>query len=264
MSKLEKVLLTLTAMETAGDSEAGMVPDARALLIVTVAYLIALLSVPTASISMLIWFGIYPVIGATIVCGGYGSVFRRSLPVLPLVLVIGIFNPILDHTPALSVAGVTVSRGWVSFISLTLRGLFAVQALLIMITVKGFNGLCDALRWTGIPGLFITQLQMVYRYLTELLKEALDMLRARTARAYGKKVLPVKDWGTFTGQLFLRTVRRSRMVHSAMLARGFSRVLPRYGGYDAKWRISDTVFCVVWIALFAALRFINFSALFSL
>lgn len=262
MSKLEKVLLLLNSMESSGSVQGGWITEVRALLIVTLGYLIAMLSVPVSSLSMLVWFAVYPVVGATVVCGGFGSIFRRSIPVLPLVMAIGIFNPLLDHTPALTIGLVEISRDWISFVSLTLRGLFAVQALLILIAVKGFSGLCNALAWLGLPGIFITQLQMVYRYLTVLLDEALDMLRARVVRGYGKASLPVKDWGSFVGQLFLRSVRRSRRVHSAMLARGFTGVLPRYNSAAGTWHVADTVFCAIWLVLFAVLRFVNLSALF--
>lgn len=262
MSKLESVLLQLTAMYSAKREAVGFVPGGRALLLVTVAYLVAMLSVPLPALSMLIWFAIYPVVGATLICGEFGTVFRRSLIVLPFVLAIGIFNPIFDREPAITIGHIVISRGWVTFISLTLRGLFAVQALLILITVKGFNGLCMSLRDFRVPAIFVTQLQMVYRYMNVLLQEALNMLRARMARGYGRKALPIKDWGPFTGQLFLRTIRRSRRIHAAMTARGFTGTMPRYATSSERWGRFDTCFCVVCIALFAFLRVFNFSALF--
>ena len=64
-----------------------------------------------------------------------------------------------------------VSRGWVSFVSIILRGLLSVQALLLLVYVAGFNRMCEALRRPGMPRVLVTQLLMVYRYLTVLLQE---------------------------------------------------------------------------------------------
>lgn len=231
--------------------------DARALLAVTVVYLFAMLSVPLMRTDMIIWFAVYPIITAPLAHIAYERLFRNSLFILPLLIFIGIFNPIYDRTPAFTLFGITVSAGWVSFISIIIRGLLSAQALLLLIRVAGFNDMCDAMRRLGCPSIIVTQLLMVYRYLTVLLQEALTMQRARMARSYGYGSFKASMWGPFVGQLLLRSIERSRRINMAMKARGFNGSLS--ASPKTRWTTADTVYCIIWIPLFILMRCVDFS-----
>lgn len=264
MSKLEKAILRLQEMQT-GESVKGFsdIPDCRASLIVTILYLGVMLSVPLANLQMLIWFAIYPILAAPISGISFGSVMRKSLFVLPFVIFIGIFNPIFDHEISFHAGSIAVSRGWVTFISVTLRGMMAVQAVLVLIESNGFNGMCLGMQRLGIPAFLITQLNLIFRYLGVMLSEALDMKRAREARGYGNKTMPLKMWGAFIGELFIRTVSRAERVHCAMQARGFEGTIRFYNSQASAWKLSDTLTVFSWSLLFALLRIFNISALFT-
>lgn len=230
------------------------------MLLVTLLYLVAMLSVPQPALGMLILFALYPVTAAPMTGQTYGTILRKSCAILPFVVVLGIFNPIFDTTPAFRVAGVTVTTGWVGFASIVIRGLLSVQALLILIGATGFISVCRALSAIGVPSFITTQMTMVYRYLTVLLEEALAMRRARESRGYGRKRMPLKMWGPFIGQLFLRTVNRADSIHRAMLARGFSGTIPFYGKRQ-KWQTGDTITLAAWAVAFAVLRFADITSL---
>lgn len=264
MSKLEHAIIALQNMQTAGRSEAGRTLNPVCGLVVTVAYLIAMLSVHVDNIGMLLWFAIYPIVAAPLLGVTFGSVFKKSLYTLPFIVFIGIFNPIFDATPALSFGAVTVSRGWISFTSIVMRGLMSVQAIMILVLACGFEGICRGMRKLGVPSFLVTQLLMVYRYMSVLLIELLTMRRARESRSYGNTRLSLKMWGQMTGQLFLRTVSRSERINRAMLARGFAGSMPFYRLEATVWRTADTVFAVVWISAFLVLRLVNVSAMLGL
>lgn len=259
-TRLEKAITILNArqMKPAEPSHIGDI-DVRALLIVTVVYLVAMLSVPLQRTEAIIWFAAYPIISAPLAHIPYERLFRNSLYVLPLLFFIGIFNPIYDRRPALIVFGITVSAGWISFISILIRGLLATQALLLLIRIAGFNEMCEALRRLGFPGVIATQLLMVYRYLSVLLQEALTMQRARMARSYGKSSFRASMWGQFVGQLLLRTIERSRRINMAMKARGFKGSLST--SPPSHWDTAATVYCLIWILVILALRFLDVSTL---
>ncbi len=259
-SRLEKAITILNArqLKPVNASHIGDI-DARALLIVTVTYLVAMLSVPLQRTDMIIWFAIYPIISAPLAHIPYERLFRNSLFVVPLLIFIGIFNPLYDRTAAFSLFGIAISTGWISFISIIIRGLLATQALLLLIQVAGFNDMCEAMRRLGIPSVISTQLLMVYRYLTVLLQEALTMQHARQARSYGKSSFKASMWGAFVGQLLLRTLERSRRINMAMKARGFQGSLS--ASPASHWDTADTVYCLVWIPVFLALRFLDISTL---
>ena len=254
MDGIEKAITRLAALET-GETT-GFVPDARCSLLVTLVYLVALLSLSAGSLSHIIWFAFYPIIGCGVLGVSYSDLLKRSLCVLPFIALIGIANPFFNREAAFEAGGIVITRGWLEFISILLRGLFSVQALLLVCSANGFAGICRAMSRLGLPSVLTTQMLLLYRYIGVLLAEALDMKRARQSRGYGGKALPLKQWGAFVGQLFVRTVGRAERIHNAMLARGFEGTLP-YSGNSSRWRAADTVYLVIWTALFAALYFIN-------
>jgi cobalt/nickel transport system permease protein len=140
----------------------------------------------------------------------------------------------------------------VELVSIVIRGLLSVQAVILLVMTTGFYRVCRGLKRLGVPTVFTTQLLLVYRYIYVLLDEAIDMDRGRQARGYGRKGYGVKMWGTFIGQLLLRTVDRAERVHKAMLSRGFDgqiRLLTL-----SRWQWRDTLFVAICCAVFAVLR----------
>ena len=90
---LEKAITILNTRQTKPEeaSHIGDI-DARALLIVTAVYLVAMLSVPLQRTDSIIWFAVYPIISAPLAHIPYERLFRNSLYVLPLLFFIGIFK----------------------------------------------------------------------------------------------------------------------------------------------------------------------------
>lgn len=261
MPKIDKSLTVLDAVTTGG-SEGYLKVDPRALLLVTVVYLCFMLGVPTMHVDVLLWYALYPIIAAPLFGLTYGSVFLQSLIVLPLVLLLGIFNPIIDKTMVATHQGVVITRGWLLFIGIVVRGLLSMQALLILIRSIGFIGIVRAMGRLGVPRFLVTQLMMVFRYIRVLIEEGLTMKAARDARSYGSKHLSIGLWGVLVGQLFLRSVDRAERVHRAMLARGFTGEIPIGYSPPTLWNWSSTIYLVAWSVLFLFLRLFNLSLLF--
>lgn len=254
--KLEKTLISLSALQTAKNRDT--LTDSRVSLLLTLVYLGLMLSVPLGDLPAIILFGIYPVVAAMDTDGGYGRIFRSSLAVVPFVLFIGIFNPIFDRTVEFEAFGLKISHGWVTFVSILVRGLFAMQALLILIHKEGFYGMCAAFRRLGMPSALTTQMMMVYRYMQVFLTELLTMRRARSARSFdGSHRLGLKMWATLIGQLLLRTYDRARAIHNAMLARGFRGEIPTRTR-NAKITPVSLIPPVLWTLFFVILRFTHF------
>lgn len=261
MSKIEKALIVLDKVET-GEAVGYFRVDCRALLIVTIAYLAIMLSVHIEHIDILLWFAVYPIIVSPLLGISYAKIFLQSLIVLPIVLLIAVFNPIIDRTPVIVVGDFSISNGWLSFWGIILRGLFSMQALLIMIHSVGFTGMVRGMEKLGVPKFLTTQLLMVFRYIKVLIEEGMVMKFAREARSFGKKHLSLKNWGVLTGQLFIRSYDRAERVNRAMLSRGFSGYIPTYSVSCLHWKVSDTLFVVVNILAFIFLRLFNLSLLF--
>jgi cobalt/nickel transport system permease protein len=102
----------------------------------------------------------------------------------------------------------------------------AFLATLLLVQVTPFRALLVAMRRLGIPGILISTLQFMYRYLFILTEELDRMVQARRARSFARSGL--LDWGLLTGLigiLFLRAFERGERVHGAMLARGWDGTL---------------------------------------
>ena len=187
-NRLQHVLCALDAMERTARMQSPLHrTDARAKLLVTVVFLVTMLSVPPYRLSELLLFFVFPIF--TCAMGGlrYGPIFRRSLVVLPFVAFIGVFNLFYDREPVFRVGALVVTAGWISFLSIILRGLLSVQALLVLIGSTGYYRLCRSLQQLGVPAVFTTQLLFVYRYLFVLIEEAAAMQQARDARSFGRR-----------------------------------------------------------------------------
>lgn len=260
--KLERAVILLNRYASAqAESRDGV--DTRSVLLSILLFLTLMLSLPLTASGAIIWFGIFPMMVCSWLGIPFSGIFRKSLVILPFVALIGVFNPLFDRTPFLHVGNIVVSRGWITFFSLLVRGLYAFQSVLIIISYCGFTGVCNALRRLHVPAFLTTQLLMVYRYLMVLMQEALTMKRARMARGYGKNSFPMTMWGEFVGQLFIRTVERASRISSAMKARGFTGEIPSFSVGQRSWRISDTVFLAVTVAVSALLRFFPPERLFN-
>lgn len=258
MSALDKAI-TILNVSTVADKNVNAEVDARSQIIITIAYLCFLLSVPLDNLQQLVWYAVFPILWSTLSGIGYSQIFVRSLVVLPLIAFIGIFNPIMDHTVVFTVSSVEVTRGWLTFISIIIRGLLSVQAVILLIMTTGFYPMCLALSSLGVPSFLVTQLLLLYRYMIVLLEELQRMQRARASRGYGQK-LPLKMWGVMIGQLFIRTVNRADRIHQAMLSRGFDGVF-RLGQNKSKMRTKDFLWIAVWILAFIFLRMFNVAQL---
>lgn len=261
MPKIDKSLVILDAVAT-GSEEIGIKVDPRALLLVTIVYLCLMLGVPATHIDVLLWYAVYPILSAPLFGLRYSSVFLQSLIVLPLVVLLGMFNPIFDKTPVAAFNGVTITEGWLLFIGVIVRGLLSMQALLILIRAIGFIGIVRGMGRLGVPRFLTTQLFMVFRYIRVLVEEAVSMKAARDARSFGIRHLSIKMWGVLIGQLFLRSVDRAERVHRAMLARGFNGDIPFYSSDESVWGRNSTLYLVGWSVVLVFLRLFNISLLF--
>ena len=254
-NKLQQVLYELDAMERTARGRSPLhCLDARAKLLATVVFLVTMLSVPLARLSELLLFFVFPIVSAAMGGFSFGTIFRRSLVVLPFVAFIGVFNLFYDREPVFRIGTLVVTAGWVSFLSILLRGLLSVEALLILIGSTGYYRFCRSMQQLGVPAVFTTQLLFVYRYIYVLTEEALAMQRARDARSFGRKSYPLGMWGRLVGQLLIRTFDRAGRISRAMLARGFTGRIPADVFERPAWKMRDTVFLAAWCAVFVALR----------
>ena len=256
MGALDQALYALGTLDTLAAQRSSVHDlDPRAKAVVTLAFVVTVMSFGRYQISALLPLTLYPL--WLWAAGGIpaGYVGGKLLLAAPFVLGVGIFNPWLDTAVQVQLGTLHISGGWLSFASILLRFVLTVSAAVLLIAVTGFNTLCVALTRLGLPQAFAVQLLFLHRYIFVLLHEAARMQRARELRAFGRKGLGLASAAPLLGQLLLRTVDRAGRIHQAMLCRGFDGSLP----LDAPmcYTLRDWLFTVGWLAFFALARWVN-------
>ena len=147
--------------------------------------------------------------------------FYKLRIVLPLVMAVGLFNPLFDRAPLLSVGGVAVSGGVASMLTLMLKGVLCLMASFLLMATTPIDSLCAALRRLHVPAMLVTLLLLTYRYVGVMTEELAVMTDAYHLRAPGQKGIHVSAWGSFLGQLLLRSMDRAQELYGSMMLRGY-------------------------------------------
>lgn len=226
--------------------------DPRVKVLVSFIFILFVVSFPKYDLSGLMPFFIYPVFLLTAGDIPLRAIAKKVLFISPFAIFVGIFNPLLDTTVVITLFGLPVTGGWISFLSIIVKFILTVSTALLLIAVTSFPGICEALARLKLPRILVIQLLFLYRYLFVLLEEALRMMRAREARSFGKRGKEIKTFIRLISVLLLRTVERSERIYQAMLSRGFRgeiKVLKRH-----KLRLQDILFVILSVGIFYIFR----------
>lgn len=228
-------------------------------LLVTAAYIFTTASFPKYDLTGLIPMALYPAILFSLSGISVRTCFYKLRFILPLVCAVGIWNPLLDRTAVLTAGTWNITGGMVSLVTMMLKGVFALMASFLMIATTNIEKICYALRMLHVPELLVTQILITYRYVSLLLYEAGTMVNAYSLRAPGQKGLHFSVWGSFVGQLLLRSMDRAQELYQSMQMRGFQGAF--YYADVEPFRRKDAAWLIFWILLFLLLRFFNLSEL---
>jgi len=224
--------------------------DPRIKVIATLLFLLTVISFPKYDIAALMPLFLFPALFLALGDIPFRFIAWKVIAVSPFALFVGIFNPIVDTKIMTVVFGVSISGGFLSFLSILLKFTLTVSMALLLIATTSFPGVCHALRRMGIPSIFVSQLLFLYRYLFVLMEEALRINRAREMRSFGKDGLGVRLFVRIVGILFVRTLDRAERIYYAMLSRGFQGDMPslksgRIGGGDVGFLAATVIFLLI-------------------
>jgi cobalt/nickel transport system permease protein len=256
MTSIEGALLDFKRLDrlAAGDTALHRL-DPRAKVLVTLVFIIAVVSFGKYEISALVPFFLFPVIMVALGDLPTSYMVKKIALLCPFALIVGIFNPVFDRQILVQLGPIGISGGWVSFVSIALRAFLTVGIALIMVGVTGFSAGCNALERMGLPKAFVVQLLFLYRYIFVLTDEGARTARARELRTFGKKGMEMKAFASLVGNLLLRTWERAERIYRAMLCRGFNGEFHVRRSY--RFGIRETIFTVGWISLFILFRLVN-------
>ena len=228
-------------------------------LLLTVWYIVLVVSFHKYDLTGLFPMILFPLVGYQVAQIPVRTCFYKLRIVLPLVCAVGLFNPFFDKTVLLRMGSVVVTGGVISMLTLMMKGIFTLMASFLLVATTGMERICGALRQIHVPKLLTSLLLLTYRYISVLLEEVSVMTTAYQLRAPGQKGIHISSWGSFLGQLILRSMDRAEALYSSMVVRGFHGEFH----YANKERAGKK--CWLWaflIAIFMLLfRAVNVSAL---
>ena len=260
MEKLTNAQLELREMDelAAGNSPVHRL-NPLCKFLVTIFYIAVVVSFPKYDLSALVVMVLYPVLLFQAAGIPVGLCFHKLGIVLPLVCAVGLVNPFLDHTPLTQLGGFVITGGMVSMVTLMLKGVFSLMASFLLIATTSIDTLCAALRMLHVPDILTTLLLLTYRYIGVMLEEVSIMTQSYSLRAPGQKGIHISAWGSFLGQLLLRSMDRAESLYHSMLLRGFRGEY--YYAEVPQCGVSSVVFTIVCCMAFLCARWVNLPAL---
>lgn len=155
-------------------------------------------------------------------------IIRRSLVIVPFVLMIAIFTPFLKKGEiireySLGTIKLNVSYdGLVVFWNVLIKSYLSILCMILLTASTRFSDLLKALEKLKVPKLIVTLLSFTYRYIFVFQDELQSMTRAKESRSYGRKRwLNFKTLASIVGVLFIRAYERGERIYHAMRSRGF-------------------------------------------
>ena len=134
---------------------------------------------------------------------------KRLAWLSPLVLGVALVNAL---QPA--------ARG--SWLTVAARSAICLLTIMLVSNTTPFSRILRVLKSARVPGLLITTLALMHRYLFVLVEEAERMRRARASRTFARRRgARWQTLSTVVGQLFVRASERAERIYDAMCARGW-------------------------------------------
>ena len=260
MNKMQKAIRELAEMdELAARSSPIHTLHPLVKLISTIAYIVVTLSFDKYDLGGLVPMALWPILLFQISGIDVKSCFYKLRIVLPLVMAVGLFNPFFDKTVVLKLGNLAVTGGSLSMLTLMLKGLFCLMASFLLMATTPIDNLCAALRQLHVPKMLVTLLLLTYRYVGVMTEELAVMTDAYHLRAPRQKGIHISAWGSFLGQLLLRSMDRAQELYSSMLLRGYHQ---HFHYADIKpFRKRDALYMIVCIAVFLLLRTVKVAEL---
>lgn len=191
-------------------------------LAVTAVFIFTTVSFPKYDLTGLIPFFLYPVFFFQVTGLSLKKCLKTTGFVLPVILLTGIMNPFLDKVPV-NIAGLfSLRSGVISLFTLMIKGILCLSASYLFAETTKVDEMCATLRRIHVPKIIVTVFLLTWRYIFVMKEEVKLMLEAYHLRAPDQKGIHYSAWGSFLGQLFLRSFDRADELYQAMILRGYN------------------------------------------
>ena len=111
---------------------------------------------------------------------------------------------------------------WRLFAFLVSKCTLCLLVMVLLSNTTPFSEILRVMKAARVPGLLVTTLSLMYRYLFVLVDETQRMKRARQSRTFTPQRKRLwRTTATVISQLFIRTSERAERIYGAMCSRGW-------------------------------------------
>lgn len=221
-------------------------------LIITIVYIFLISSIGKYELTKVLLFMVYPVFILTAADIPIKTFVGKMIIPICLGASLGMLNPFLDKT-SVNLFGLTIiSAGWLSFVVLWLKSTVCIAAAFILVSTSPIEQIVGALESLKFPKFMSIQILLMFRYITILISEFERALTAYSLRTQGRKALEWRVWGSFMGQIFIRTAEKSVRLYESMKLRGFN--LQTAFTQKQKVKSIDVLYMFIWVGIFTGIH----------
>ena len=255
MSKIDSAVREILRMDVLASKDTWLVGFHPLIkVLVTIIYIVFTVSFSQFQLEKLLLMILYPAVLFILGEVSFREGIRRLRIILPLVCLIGIFNPIFDRREVFIFSGFVVTSGMISMITLMIKGVLCVFASYLLIATTRIEKICYGLRQIHMPAVLVTQILLTYRYISLLLSEAGKTWQAYSLRAPEQKGIHIKAWGSLLGGLLLRSMDRASALYESMTLRGYHGEFDYSNTIKMNWK--DMGYLTIWCLIFVMIKFI--------
>lgn len=212
-------------------------PDPRVSLLLLLAYLIALSTLPVGANRSLLLFAALPLLLLFATRSPAASLFSKAAYVLPF---------------SFAIAAVALLKGQTAAaVFFLFRSYLSILAVILTTHLVTTLEILRAMERLGAPRFLIIVTEFLLRYLEVLRREADSIRLAALCRGASHNRLIA---ASTLGMLFVRSLERSTSIHNAMLARGFRGQIPR--PFPLRWSLRDSTILATGLLSIATLRIV--------
>jgi len=201
---------------------------ARVKLVAMLLFVLAVVATPREEM----WaFGVHALLALAVITVAeipFGHVIKRVGVEVPFV-VFALFLPFLGGGPTTELLGMQLSQEglWGAW-NILAKATLGVTASIILVSTTEVTAILRGLSELKAPASMVAIAGFMVRYLEVIGSELRRMKIAMAARGYSPTWIgQTRALATAGGALFIRSYERGERVHQAMLARGFTGVMPR-------------------------------------
>ena len=171
MANISDSMSTINSLEEMADGQTiihRLHPMVK--LVITLLYIVLVVSFNPYNLTGLVFFAFYPVILMALAEIPYKPLLTRLLVALPFALFAGISNIIFDRDLLFLVGTVPVTTGVISFLSIMIKTVFTVMAVLILIATTSLPQISYQLLSIKVPKLIVEQIMLTESVVKRLIE----------------------------------------------------------------------------------------------